>query len=141
MIINNLRNFIKTCPHLDKFAKGINVDYLDEYSTSYYIEEVPCNPIINKYIDESSIRQYIFIFTSREAYETDILENIDKCGFYEEFSNWLKKQNLLNNLPILEGNKKSLKIEATKTSYAFEPDVDKAKYQIQGRLIYFEGGI
>ena len=32
------------CPHLDEFAKGINVDYLDDEIASYSIEEVPTNP-------------------------------------------------------------------------------------------------
>ncbi len=44
MIINSIRKFMLECPHLDEFAKGINVDYLDDEITSYSIEEVPTNP-------------------------------------------------------------------------------------------------
>lgn len=140
MIIDSIRKYIKTCPHLNEFAEGINVDYLDDNATAYSIEEVPCEPIIKRYVDGSSKRQYQFIFASMESYGADVLQNIDNSGFYEDFANWLDEQNSLNNLPKLE-LKEALRIEATTTGYAFQTDVDKARYQIQCRLIYFQGGV
>lgn len=142
MIINSLRNFIRECPYLQEFngAIRVNVDYLGEESTVYSIEETPCEPIIKKYVDGSSKRQYQFVFTSRENYGADVLQNIDNCGFYEHFSTWLEEQNLIGNLPELE-NKEALKIEATSTGYAFQTDIDKARYQIQCKLIYMQGGM
>ena len=61
MIIKALMEYISTCPYLYEFNKGINVDYLDNDSTTYSIEEVPCNPIVKRYINGDTKRQYDFI--------------------------------------------------------------------------------
>lgn len=140
MIIDSLRNFIKTCPYLDEFAEGINVDYLKEDSTSYSIEENPCEPILKKYIGGDSKRQYQFIFTSRESYGADVIQNIDNCSFYEDFAHWLEIETIKGNLPKLDVGKECIKIEAMSTGYAFQTDEDKARYQIQCRIVYLQKG-
>ena len=78
MIIDSIRKFIRSCPHLQEFegAIKVNVDYLGDESTVYSIDEVPCDPIIKKYVNGDSIRQYEFIFASRESYGPDVLNNI-----------------------------------------------------------------
>ena len=136
-ILESIRKFISTCPYLNEFAQGIGVDFLSEEATSYSIEEVPANPIVKKYIDGSSIRQFIFIFSSREAYGSDVFVNLDNIGFYEKFYSWIEEQNLKGNLPDIIGGE-SLKIEAQTNGYAFDTDIDKARYQIQCRLTYFK---
>ena len=141
MIIESIRNYIKTCPYLDEFAKGITVDYLAEDSTTYSIEEVPCEPVIKKYINGDTIRQYDFIFCSREAYGPDVLQNIENCGFYEDFADWIESQSLQENLPILKNGMESRELKVSTTGYAFQTDIDKARYQIQLKLIYFKKGM
>lgn len=136
-VLESVRKFISTCPHLREFAQGIGVDFLSEEATSYSIEEVPANPIVKKYIDGSSIRQFIFIFSSREAYGSDAFINLDNIGFYEKFYSWIEEQNLNKNLPEIKCGK-SVKIEALTNGYAFETDIDKARYQIQCKLTYFK---
>ena len=140
MIIGSLREYIKTCPYLDEFSKGINVDYLAEDSTTYSIEEVPCEPIIKKYVNGDTVRQYDFIFCSREAYGPDVLQNIENCGFYEDFADWIESESLKGNLPVLRNGMESRKLNVTTTGYAFQTDIDKARYQIQLKLIYFKKG-
>ena len=141
MIIDSIRKFIRKCPCLSEFngAVRVNVDYLESKPTTYSIEEVPTQPIIKKYIDGSSLRQYEFIFASRECYGPDVLQNIDNCGFYEDFANWIENQNLDGNLPILK-DKVCRSIECLSNGYAFQTDVDKARYQIQMRITYFQKG-
>lgn len=141
MIIDSIRKFIRTCPNLQEFngAIKVNVDYLGPESTAYSIEETPCEPMIKKYVDGSSIRQYQFIFASRESYGPDVLQNISNCGFYEDFASWIEGENIKGNLPILDG-KECRSIECLSTGYAFQTDVDKARYQIQMRITYFQGG-
>lgn len=136
-LMESVRNFIKQCPHIDIFSSALGVDYLAKNNKSYSIEEVPCTPSIKKYIDGSGIYQYIFIFSSREAYGADVLTNIDNLGFYELFSTWLEEQSELKNLPKLE-NGDALKIEALTNGYALEIDIDNARYQIQCKLTYFK---
>lgn len=140
MIIKALRDYISQCPYLYEFNKGINIDYLDNDSTTYSIEEVPCEPIIKRYINGDTKRQYDFIFASRESYGADVFQNIENSGFYEDFSSWIEEESLKGNLPALEGNKESLEIKVSTTGYAFQTDDNSARYQIQLKLIYFQKG-
>lgn len=141
MIINSIRDFIKTCPYLSDFSKLINVDYLGEDTTSYSIEEIPVEPIMKRYINNDTVRQYDFIFASREDYGSDVLQNIENSGFYEKFAYWLELENNKGNLPQLSEGKTATKIITTSNGYAFQTDVNKARYQIQCKLIYFQGGM
>ena len=141
MIIDKIRSFIRQCPYLQEFngAIKVNVDYLDGEPTVYSIEEVPTEPILKRYIDGSTRRQYNFIFTSRESYGADVLQNISNSGFYEDFAQWLSDKSDAGGLPVLDDGKEALKIEATTTGYAFQTDENSARYQIQARLIYNQG--
>ncbi len=137
-IIESIREFIKTCPHLDEFHKGLGVDHLKEDGPAYMIESTPCEPIIKKYMDGSSVRQYEFIFASKEAYGSDIMQNIENIGFYEHFSNWLEDQTKARNLPVLDGMSPQ-SIMAITSGYIFNTEeMDEAVYQIQCRLKYFK---
>ncbi len=140
MIIKELRDYISQCPYLYEFNKGINIDYLDNNSTTYSIEEVPCEPIIKRYINGDTKRQYDFIFASRESYGADVFQNIENSGFYEDFSRWIEEESSKGNLPSLEGNRESLEIKVSTTGYAFQTDDNSARYQIQLKLIYFQEG-
>ena len=148
MIIEAVRDFIRSCPYLQEFegVQGlvkVNVDYLEENSTVYSIEEVPTDPIIKNYINGDSIRQFQFIFASREPYGADVLQNISNSGFYEDFANWVEKNNNDDNLPLLNEGYESQEIKVLSPGYAFQVDVDKARYQIELRLKYYkkQGGI
>jgi len=145
MIIESIRNFIRECPYLQEFEGvaghvKVNIDYLEENSTVYSIEEVPVDPIIKKYVNGDSVRQLQFIFCSREPYGADVLQNISNSGFYEDFANWIETQNNINSLPILNEGYESQEIKVLSPGYAFQVDVDKARYQIQLRLKYFKSG-
>lgn len=148
MIIEALREFIRLCPYLHEFEGinglvKVNVDYLEEDSTVYSIEEVPVDPIVKKYVNGDSIRQFQFIFASREPYGADVLQNISNSGFYEDFANWIEIQNNDSKLPLLEVGYESQEIKVLSPGYAFQVDVDKARYQIELRLKYYkkQGGI
>ena len=143
MIINALRNYIRTCPHLDTFnnAIRINVNYLEPNTDTYSIEEVPIEPILKRYINGDSVRQYAFIFTSREPYGVDVLQNIDNSGFYEKFADWIENQNNNEIFPLLDNGLEALTIEVTSTGYAFAVTEDTAQFQIQLRLKYFKKGM
>ena len=138
MIIESLKDYISTCPYLYEFNKEINVDYLDDDSTTYSIEEVPCEPIIKKYLNGDTKRQYDFIFASRESYGPDVFQNIENSGFYEDFASWIEEESFNNNLPDLGESRESIKIEVSTTGYAFQTDINQARYQIQLKLIYFQ---
>src|SRR5574344_1018263 len=131
MIIDSMRDFIKTCPLLQVDSSGkvrLGVDYLNSDTTTYSLEEVPVNPIVKKYIDGSSIRQATFIFCSREPYGPELQQQLENSGFYEDFSDWLEKCNDNNKLPVLCNGKEARSIEAITSGYAYNTDADNAIY-------------
>ncbi|MEG1411476.1 MAG: chloramphenicol resistance protein [Bacilli bacterium] len=136
--IESVRNYIKECPHLSEFHKGINVNYLGEEDDSYCIEETPANPIIKKYIDGSTVRRFLFVFASKEAFGQDVMQNIENSGFYEKFATWLEEESNKGNLPILGKGKEARKIQANTNGYLFNAEMDRASYQIQLELIYYQ---
>lgn len=140
MIIKALRDYIRTFECLETFNNAIrvNVNYLEENPDTYSIEEVPIEPIVKKYVNGDSIRQYAFIFTSREPYGIDVLQNIDNSGFYEKLADEIEDNNNKDILPLLDNGLEPLEIKVTSTGYAFAVTEDTAQYQINLRLKYLK---
>lgn len=143
MIIDSLRDYMRNLKCLDTFNNAIrvNVNYLEPNADTYSIEEVPVEPILKKYINGDSIRQYAFIFTSREPYGSDVLTNIDNSGFYEKLAGEIEKNNNKEIFPLLDDGMEALEIKVTSTGYAFAVTEDTAQYQISLRLKYFKKGM
>ena len=136
-IIESVKNFILTCPHLAELA-AVNVDFLPDSPDTYSIEEVPTNSVIQTYLDGSQERQYVFVFASRFYYSDETRNNIENSGFYEDFSDWLDEQTEKGNFPVMREGFAPSKIEAMSSGYLFDVsgDLTNARYQIQCRLIY-----
>lgn len=136
MIIRAIRKYFLNCPLIENHQ--IRIDYLGLDSIEYTIDPVPSDTIVKQYVDGGTLKQYLFVFGSRNAYGPDITNNIGNSGFYQEFSEWIEGQNKEGNLPILSGNKKAEKIEIVTSGYLFDASEDLARYQIQIRLTYYE---
>lgn len=143
MIIDSIRNYMRNLNCLDTFNNAIrvNVNYLEPNADTYSIEEVPVEPVVKKYINGDSIRQYAFIFTSREPYGADVLTNIDNSGFYEKLADEIENNNNNEIFPLLDNGLEPLEIKVTSTGYAFAVTEDTAQFQIQLRLKYFKRGM
>ena len=128
MIIKSLRDYMRKLKCLETFnnAIRINVNYLEPNTDTYSIEEVPIEPIVKKYVNGDSIRQYAFIFTSREPYGVDVLQNIDNSGFYEKLADEIEENNNKDILPLLDNGLEPLEIKVTSTGYAFAVTEDTA---------------
>ncbi len=137
MIIEKIREYFLNCPILDEYAR-LNIDFLGVEPTQYTIEGQPVNPVIQKYVDGGALKQYVFVFGSREYYGADVLQNIENSGFFERFAEWVEEQSKKGNLPELEGNKQAISMEVLTSGYLFSASEDNARYQIQMRLIYYE---
>lgn len=144
-IIQSIRDYILTCPHLKLFndvIANVNIDFSDSSITeTYSIEEgVTSNPVTKKYINGDTEREYLFVFSSIEAYGSNFEKNMDNCGFYELFSEWLESNSIDKILPVMDNNKQARKIEALTNGYLFNNATDgtTARYQIQLRLTYFQ---
>lgn len=79
------------------------------------------------------MKQFLFIFASREYYGQTVRQNIENLAFYEHFSEWITEA----ELPDLDG-RIPVSIEVVTGGYAFDSGSNTARYQIQLRLLYEE---
>ena len=68
-IIQAIRDYIAACPLLHEGAI-VGVDRLGAQGVAYTIDTTPCEPVVRQYVDGGSMRQFLFVFASREAYDT-----------------------------------------------------------------------
>lgn len=134
-IIEAIRKYIGDLDCMSTFESAINVNYLGPDIDSFSIEEIPINPIVKKYLDGTAIRQFQFVFCSREPYGSEILQNIENSTFYEDFADEIENKNNEGILPILE-NGESLKIEVISSAYTVNVTEDTAMYQINLNFKY-----
>ena len=135
-LIECIRNYILRFPELKDGY--LLVDILGDKPIEYTIETVPCAPVVRKYTDGSCMKQFLFIFASREFFSEDVAQNIENLGFYEEFEDWIKEQSEEGIRHDLGDDREPVSIEVLTGGYAFEADTNTARYQIQLRLTYEE---
>lgn len=134
-LIDSCREFILSCPFIDKLAE-FGVDFLSNDPNTYSIEEVPTKPIINPYIDGTSERQFTFTFASRFNYSQEIESNKINSHFYEDFFEWVEECSNNGNLPILNNGKVALELKVLTGGYLYSADFSTARWQMQLQLIY-----
>lgn len=138
-MIQGVVDYVTQCPLL---AKGyIRVDSLGAQPIEYGIATLPSDPIVKRYVDGSSIRQYLFAVTSREYYSIDMIQNIKNSEFYENLADWFEDQNKAHNFPDLGEGKTVQKMELVTSGYLFSTDRKTARYQLEIRIIYFKEAI
>ena len=113
----------------------VNVDYIGT-DMGYSVDPLPCDPIIQRYMDGGAKKQFQFAFTSQEEYDQDARINIENSGFFQSFEEWLEQQSFNDNLPELEEKKSPISIETLNSGYLYDINEEKAKYRIECRLIY-----
>ena len=128
-LIDSVRSYILTCPFLSDGR--VNVDYIGT-DMGYSVDPLPCDPIIQRYMDGGAKKQFQFAFTSQEEYDQDARINIENSGFEE----WLEQQSFNNNLPELGEKKSPVTVETLNSGYLYDINEEKAKYRIECRLIY-----
>lgn len=134
-VIDCMRDFVMTFPELKDGC--LTVDYLSDKAVEYCVEAVPCAPFARKYVDGSGVRQFLFIFASREFYSADVNQNIENSAFYEKFENWILKTDAETLYPFLDG-RQPVSLDLLSGQYVPDADFGSARYQIQLRLLYEE---
>lgn len=138
-IIDGVRAWLKTYEGL---ADGrLSVDFLPEEAKSYSVDTVPTTEIVKRYLDGSSIRQFLFCVSSREFYSDNIAQNVDNQAFYEGLATWLERKSKLRQFPDIGAGRTVRSIEISSTAYPFVVDEHgTARYQLQLKLTYFQKG-
>ena len=138
-IIDGVRAWLKTYEGL---ADGrLSVDFLPEEAKSYSVDTVATTEIVKRYLDGSSIRQFLFCVSSREFYSDNIAQNVDNQAFYEGLAAWLERKSKLRQFPNIGTGRTVRSIEISSTAYPFVVDEHgTARYQLQLKLTYFQKG-
>ena len=134
-----VKEFIESCPFLDEFKQMfpvVRMELLDEDATAYSIESTPAEPILKRYTNGDTIRQYVFSLCSRELYGES--ENEETAEFYEKFADWLDECTQNKKLPALSGQLQSRSIRATTGGYLYDNTGTKCQYRIQCQFVYFK---
>lgn len=98
-VLEGITEYFLQCPLL---KDGVfRVDALGTDPVEYTIETGIFDPVIQRYVDGSSERQYQFQFGSREFYGMDRIQNIENSTFYEEFADWVEMKSNEGELPEL----------------------------------------
>lgn len=135
MIIDSVREYLKGCPYL---AGGrININCLGEASVCYSIDNVSAEPVIKKYCDGGTLRQFVFVLALRDAYDENVLNNLKSAQFFEQVEAWISEQNRAGMLPQTEDERiKPLSIEVTKSGCLSESHLSDGRWQMELRIIY-----
>ncbi len=135
-IIQGIVDYFMECPLL---KEGVfRMDALGEEAVEYTIETGMFDPIIKKYIDGSSVRQYQFSFASREFYSMDRIQNMRNICFYEKLAEWVEAQSRKENLPDMPEGMYPRELEVMAQGYIFNNTMMSARYQIPLRLLYYK---
>lgn len=135
-IIRGVVDYFAACPLL---KDGVfYVDGLGNEAIGYTIETVVTTPIVQQYIDGSSVRQYQFNFGSREYYSLDRLQAIQNSTFYENLADWIEEQSNAGILPDMPSGCQAEKIAIQSPGYMFDANMQNARYQIQLMLQYYK---
>lgn len=137
-VMQCIQAHIAACPLLDDFEglfPRVGIDTLGENATAYMVERVPADPVIKAYVDGTSIRQEVFLFSSREIYADE--ETGDIHAFYDAFADWLEESCDKLELPL---GCEARKLKATTGGYIYNEEGTKAQYQIQCVLEYYKRG-
>lgn len=113
------------------------MEYLGAKPTGYSLESTPADPVYRRYASGDYLGQLLFVLASREEYGPEDRLAIESCGFYEQLGNWVSEQNNAGNLPILPSGKISQRVELLTQGYAYTNSERTARYQVQGRLLYY----
>lgn len=137
-LIEAVRDFLKKYPDLKN--NQLNVDFLPPDAATYSVDVVPIKSVVKTYRDGTSLRQFAFVLAARSYWGPDFRQQVDNLGFFEAFEGWLDAQNRARNFPNLGEGRTVRKLEVTTSGYAFAPDTDLARYQIQCKITYFQKG-
>lgn len=135
-IIEGLSNYFLTCPLLKDGVFRVNA--LGSEPVEYALESAITSPVLQTFIDGSSIRQYQFHFNSREAYSMDRIMAIQTESFYEDLCNWVEEQSMFGNLPEMPEGCEAQALSVLAPGFMLDATMENAFYQIQLQLQYFK---
>lgn len=135
-VMESVRTWLRQYPGLDG---RLDVDFLDEAADTYSVDTIPCEEVVKRYLDGSTVKQFQFAVSSRRFYDQNIAQNLGNLEFFEGLTAWVEQKAQARELPEMDSNRVAQKIVVTSTAYPFIVSEDgKARYQLQMRLEYYQ---
>lgn len=131
-MIEKIRKYLIENEIVDEECR-VNVDFLGENPTEFAIIPIAVNPILKKYIDGSSLRQYQFQLISCNYYGADVMQNMANSKFYEELYDKIESSNDDGILPDIKGIES---IECLNNGAILDVTTNTARYSIQMKITY-----
>ena len=131
-MIEKIRKYLIENEIVDEECR-VNVDFLGENPTEFAIIPIAVNPILKKYIDGSSLRQYQFQLISCNYYGADVMQNMANSKFYEELYDKIESNNDDEILPDIKGIES---IECLNNGAILDVTTNTARYSIQMKITY-----
>lgn len=135
-IIAGITEFFMACPLLHDGTFRVNA--LGDQAIEYNIETGVFNPVLRRYVNGDTERQYQFNFVSREYYDMDRIQSIQNSEFYEEFADWVEEQHRAGNFPELPEKCTPRSLSVLSSGYIMDISMRNARYQIQLQLTYYK---
>ena len=136
-ILQSLRAYFVDCPAL---SGELGADFLDRSVGAFALEAVPGKEVLTRYTDGGTLRQFLFLLSSRCPYGRDAAENMENGTPYEAVADWLREQARTGTLPRLSGDRAAVRVTPLTGGYVLEGEAGTARYQMQLELVYYEGG-
>ena len=125
-MIEEIRKYLINNNIIDEQYR-INVDFLGDNPTEFAIIPIKVNPIIKKYINSSSKRQFQFQLISCNYYGADVLQNMANSKFYENLYTLIEKNNSKRIFPNIDGIES---IECLDNGAILDATTNTARYSI-----------
>lgn len=135
---NSLRTWLRSCPVIAS-GKYFGADYIGENATEYAVFSVPSTKQYRENILGRRVllpkQEQNFIFAAKVPWGSDVKQNLDNLGFFQEVSDWLLQMNKANDFPEWADGEITA-IEATSTGAPVQTGSDAARYQFQIKVTY-----
>ena len=135
-MIEKIRQYFIDNNIIDENSR-INVDFLGKEPTEFALEPMPINPILEKYINGASLRQFQFQLLSCNDYGADVMQNMANSCYYESLYDLIERNNQNKVLPDIKGIES---IECLNSGGILDAGTNTARYSIQMRIIYYKEG-
>lgn len=136
-MIEEIRKYLINNNIIDEQYR-INVDFLGDNPTEFAIIPIKVNPIVKKYINGSSKRQFQFQLISCNYYGADVLQNMANSKFYENLYTLIEENNSKRIFPNVDGIES---IECLDNGAILNATTNTARYSIQMKITYLKQGV
>ena len=136
-MIESMLEFLSDCPAFE--GKKINVNYLDGASTSYSLEDVPCEPVLRRYADGGKLCVKKFVLAMREESSLSNKRNLEVSKECQRIEKWIECRVREGNLPDAGEGIIPLSLEITKSFGAVQTASSDMRFETHLKFVFYAG--